>query len=154
MTTTKSEQIFEEICTRISAITRENGYQSDIGNNLHRGWLASLIHDDDQTFPVIAVQRGPVTVNNRNGLTVKETMAVDLVAAVRGLDDSGRDLYRIVYDIKRALWTSARGLADIPGVLEVQFGSAEPNLWPDGKTKLSFIAVPVEIAYTETFPRP
>ena len=145
-----STSVAKAIERTLSAIKTEQGYFTDAGLSVHRGWYAHVIDARGATFPLIAIQPDTEGVDKSSG-SGREFKISDNFRIVIVTDDTSHPadvLQACLHDVRRALaldWEEETKL--ITGVRAPVIGLAEFAIAADSPHTLA--ALPVGINFTE-----
>lgn len=155
--TTVATQFVLDLKTALESITIANGYNTDMGNNVRRGFFAHVLRASDSVFPALVIHPGVEEMGSMkygyDGATSKAmiTYVVPLVVAVEmTVDDSAYDVLQACgYDIRKAIMRNAEVLTreNQPDSLDV--GAFEPDVSRDSRFALA--AMTVGVSFTETY---
>lgn len=133
-----------------STIQIANGYLTNSGLHVYRGFYAHALQAKNVQFPLVAIQPDTEGVDSVSG-TGREFKITETVRIVVVTDDVviPADILRdCLHDIRRALalnWDAEKG--QLPGVRAPQCGLAEFAIAADSPHTLA--AFPVGITFTE-----
>lgn len=102
MTEPKSTSIVKAIERALSRIETHNGYFTDLGENVIRGFYAHALKDTDQKFPLIAIQTDTESVEATRAGKTKVDATLRLVVVTNTTYFPTDILRACVADIRRA----------------------------------------------------
>jgi hypothetical protein len=144
----ESTQIIKTIESSLEGITKENGFYTDLGKSVHRGFLAHAINGGKAKFPLIAIEpeeEGPDTPSKPNQILE----SVELIAVVDSLVFPSDELRRCLKDIRKTIlqmnkqdWDQRySGASDKPVWIkgELLLGRAKFRMDQSGKYSLAIL---------------
>jgi hypothetical protein len=145
-----STSIAKAVERTLTSIQLDQGYVTDAGANVYRGWYAHAMHGRGMNFPIIAIQPDTEGVQKVSGTGCEFKIATNLRIVVVADDTSQpSDVLRdCLADIRRALalqWELET--SSLPGVRAPDIGLAEFAIAADSPYTLA--ALPVGINFTE-----
>jgi hypothetical protein len=137
----------------LESIRVDNGYQTDLGLSVHRGFYVHVIKARQAAFPAVALHPGIEAIQSVHGTGRKAIMqyTVPLVIATElSLDEVAYDqLEACSYDIRRAVMLNREALSQLGQTDSLELGGAEPDLSRDSRFALA--AMTIGISLVETY---
>lgn len=149
-----SNDLFALIQSRAEGIRKSNGYLTDLGKSVHRGFYALMLANTSTKYPAMAIHPAVETVDSTKGgdrVSAAITMEAVLVIADKvSMDEKAYDVVRnCLRDSRRAIFLARQQFLDIAKRDDMEIGPAEPVLSADSKFVL--YAMAVRIKYSETY---
>ncbi|WP_443191400.1 hypothetical protein [Pseudomonas indica] len=118
---------------RLETIQVSNGYLTNVGANVHTGWLKEVLAADKVGYPLVCIQRGkglPPEKGQNAWKTFPGYLVIGAVSA--GLDEYEDDIEALELDLMRCLMPAFAQHLDWlpPGVPTLRMG--EPETLPPG----------------------
>lgn len=145
--TIKSIAIELELERRMSTILRVEGFQSDAGLRVHRGWAAHHMDAEALAYPLIVIQPGVDGPSTGQGAQRKSERVINLVAITRDTTDPAARVAELLHDMRRALYRNERG--NTLGGLAISVTEAAAEADHDGA--FAIVSMPITVAYTEQY---
>lgn len=153
MTTPVTTQFVQALFSTLQGITVANGFNTDLGTSVHRGFFAHVLKARDTVFPALAVHPGIELISSVHGSGNKAIMeyTVPMVIAVElSLNEVAYDqLEACSNDIRRAVMLNRDALAQLGQNDSFELGGAEPDLSRDSRHALA--AMTIGISLVETY---
>lgn len=153
MSTPISTLFVDGLQATLAGITKDNGYRTDIGLSVHRGFYAHVLNARSTAFPAVVIHPGPETLGtiHSSGTKAFVTLSLPLVVAVEVSPDAQcYDLLRAcTADVRRALILARDDLSQLGQHDSFQIGPAEPIL--SEESKFALVAMAVGISIVETY---
>lgn len=148
----KSTEVADQIELALKRISIADGYLTDLGDSVHRGFYAHVLAADGTQFPAVvihpATERPSSLRGERDGCIESE---VPLVMACRL--GSGTQAYMeiesVLADTRRALVRGMQGIKAVTGRDEFDIGVADPDISRD--SSLVMYAMTVSVKYNEHY---
>lgn len=136
----------EEIVTRLEAISTANGYQTNLGASVRRGWPKYLLLGRDVELPITAIHPSAEPVDDVKGMDMLKSRTEDVEIIERQQDVQPEWFDRALDDVRRALFNAHQS---IDGVALITTGSAE---WAELEdTGLVRLVLPITIRYSDRY---
>lgn len=150
MSESQATSIAKAIERCLSFITTDNGYLTDAGENVYRGWYAHALNRRDLSFPILAIQPDTESTDSASGTgrEFKLTESIRIVAITDDVEYPSDILRDCLRDVRRAFalnWDNEK--SDITGVRSPTFSTAEFGI--DTENHNTLAALPVGIPFTE-----
>lgn len=131
------KQILETVLSRLAAITRANGYETDAGQSVIVGEIAIGPDDVDAAIAVVPGETGPLS--QRQLSKAAETLPIQIAALARVLDwqDYARAWMRaedVLSDIKAAVEQADRTLGGL--AIDITRGPVQTLERGEGQTTI------------------
>lgn len=130
------------IADRLATIRQANGYRTDAGLRLHRGWPGHVLSEEEDALPLLAVHpetETPTASNGRARRRARTAVIEYVVDALRTAPDELEDVYEDIRDCIVALEAEA---TTIDGLHTVTQGTAEWGV-PEDASAFARLMVPV-----------
>ena len=143
----KSVLVAKAIQAALEDITTANGYFTNLGKSVHRGFYAHAIKGAEGRFPLAAIHPGTEVENARNGNSAKvqTTLNIYLVDS----EDSTDSLQACLSDVRRALALHSKSIEALTVNNSLAYQAAEYNPQPDSNYQLA--ALPVSLSFVEKY---
>lgn len=145
-------QFAESLETVLKRITQANGYHTDLGQSVHRGFWAHVIKARDAVFPAVVIHPGSEQVERTQGggKSAIVNFNVPLVIAVGITYDAKayEQLQACAADLRLALYSAREEIAPVAWGDTFKVGDVVPDLSPDSKFALASLAVGISIVET------
>lgn len=137
----------------LETILPGNGYQTSLGQSVHRGFYVHVIKAQSTPFPAIAMHPGLEVVQSVHGSGRKAIIqyTVPMVIAVElTLDEMAYDqIEACSFDVRRAVMLNRDTLTQFGQSDSLELGGAEPDLSRDSRFALA--AMTIGISLVETY---
>ena len=148
----ESTEIAEQIQIALQAVSPGNGYLTELGASVHRGFYSHVFADDDTVFPA-AVIHPAVEVPSTVRADIEAVIASEIVLVIGaklGVGPAGYDqIQACLRDTRRALIRAMPQITAAAGRDEIELGAAEPDLSKD--SSLVLYAMAVQIKFNEQY---
>lgn len=152
MTDPVSTQFAKAVETALKGIKKADGYHTNLGLSVHRGFWAHVVRAKDTVFPAVVIHPGVEMPGSVHGSGKKAMIRIDvpLVVAVGITYDATAydELSACTADIRRALIGSRETLSQLGQGDTFDVGGTEPDLSTDSKYALAALAVGISIVET------
>lgn len=126
----------------LQTITTANGYNTDLGANVYRGFYASALNSSRVNYPFIAIQPESEQVTDRREAKSKLQATFRLILVTDDVANPTDSLYAAVYDTRKALATELAESIQRLGVdTDPAIGETEYAITSDSKLTLATVAV-------------
>jgi hypothetical protein len=149
----RSEDVANEIATRLSGISIANGYETDIGLRVQRG-RRSVPADDEP--PLVQLVEGSDDVLDESGRNSKSLIKVEQPYVLDAFDRCDPDnpnvqAHKMIRDMKRAIFADGRTLGG--RVFEVKYLGKDIGPRPDGAALVQ-ARVAISVSFAEDLASP
>ena len=152
MTTPVTTQFVDALEAALKTITKANGFHTDLGFSVRRGFFGHILSARGAVFPAIVIHPSSETLGRLDGGRKKGIieLQVPLVIAVQASFDaqSYDELQACTTDVRRALIAAADELAQLGRDDTFSVGTAIPDLSQDSKFALAAFSVGISIVET------
>jgi len=148
----QSTQFAEQIKSVLQGVTVANGYLTDIGLSVHRGFWAHVLDARSTTYPAAVIHPGSETPESLHGSGGKALVRIEVpivVAVELTVDEASYDvLQACMADVRKALIGARDSMARLGQANSVEVGPAVPDLSPDSRFALAAMTVAMSIVET------
>lgn len=143
----KSVLVAKAIHAALEKITKANGYFTDLGKSIHRGFYAHQISGSQAKFPLASIQPGTESFKSPGTRGGKIGMTLNIYLVEKG--DDTDSLQSCVADVRRALSLAEEDINVHSLNQSLVYQTAEYNPQPDSNFQLA--ALPVSISFMEKY---
>lgn len=142
--------ILKELQSILTDIKKADGWQTELGESVHRGFYTHVLHDSSTRFPAVVIHpptEDPIAVRGGGkGARILVTIPVIMAARI-GSDATAYDeLSLAAADTRRAIFSARDRLTQITNDEALTVGVAEPEISADSRFALSAFMVSVEFS--------
>ncbi|MAC33677.1 MAG: hypothetical protein CME38_08755 [Haliea sp.] len=147
----KSEvgQLHDAVETVLRRIQKANGYHTDLGLSVHRGFWAHVVRSREAAFPAVVIHPGAESIVKVAGSGQAAILMVEVVLMVAvelTLDASAYDeLDCCTYDIRRAICTAREEICQVGMEDGLELDEVVTGVSSDSKYALAETAIGVRI---------
>jgi len=148
----QSTMFAERVQTALQEIRVSNGYLTDLGLSVHRGFWAHVLDSRSTDYPAVVIHPGsesPQDVHASGGKALVRVEMPIVIAVETSMDSSAYDtLLACMADVRKALMMSRNSFASLGQANSVEVGSAVPDLSPDSRFALAALTMTMSIVET------
>ena len=146
-----------EVMRELTEILREiliaDGYFTDLGKSVHRGFYAHVLKDRGTQYPAVVVHppiEDPIRVRGGGkGAQIEITVPVVVAAEVGSDEFAYEQLSDCAADTRKAIFSNRQRLTEITNDEALTVGLAEPEMSVDSRFVLT--AFTVSVTFSESY---
>lgn len=149
----KSTEFAEGIKAALQGIQISNGYLTDLGLSVHRGFWAHVLDARHTAYPAVVIHPGsesPPNVHAAGKRAVLQVEAPLVIAVELSRGENAYDaLQACTADVRKALMRARESFFPLGQANTLGIGEAIPNLSTD--SRFALVAITVEMSIVETY---
>lgn len=143
----------EAVEATLAGISVANGFETDAGENVRRGFFAQVLNANDAVFPALVLHPPTEALESVHGTGKKAILQVTVPIVVGVKAEPGTDsfdeLQKCIFDVRRALMRNRDALSQLGQADSLEVSGAEPDVSRD--LRLIMAAMTASLSIVETY---